>query len=219
MISPPPVASPVDEKGAKMTAPWVRWFSELYGQFSSLFIKSNAYIGDMGTEADGININGTVMAASLKVSDLGASDVGQFIMHRHSTTLEPYILGARSNTNDSSHAAVTAGMRVLSIFGCGTCGTSYKQFGGISIAADSTGTLNNTSSPGQLILYVTPNGAVVPATAILIKNDKSATLYGSVLLPSLQASTTYANDAAAAAGGVAVGQFYRNGSVVQIRVV
>jgi hypothetical protein len=28
----------------------------------------------------------------------------------------------------------------------------------------------------------------------------------------------FANDAAAAAGGVVIGQFYRNGSVVQIRV-
>lgn len=34
----------------------------------------------------------------------------------------------------------------------------------------------------------------------------------------LAASTTYANDAAAAVGGVPVGAFYRNGSVVQIRV-
>jgi hypothetical protein len=34
----------------------------------------------------------------------------------------------------------------------------------------------------------------------------------------LSSSTSYANDTAAAAGGVAVGQFYRNGSVVQIRV-
>lgn len=35
----------------------------------------------------------------------------------------------------------------------------------------------------------------------------------------LQASSSYANDAAAAAGGVAVGEFYRNGSVVQCRIV
>jgi len=34
----------------------------------------------------------------------------------------------------------------------------------------------------------------------------------------LQGSTSYANDTAAAAGGVVVGQFYRNGSVVQIRI-
>lgn len=37
-------------------------------------------------------------------------------------------------------------------------------------------------------------------------------------LTALPGSTTYANDAAAAAGGVAVGQLYRNGSVVQVRV-
>ena len=34
----------------------------------------------------------------------------------------------------------------------------------------------------------------------------------------LATSTSYANDAAAAAGGVKVGQYYRNGSVVQVRV-
>jgi hypothetical protein len=41
---------------------------------------------------------------------------------------------------------------------------------------------------------------------------------GNVQLPTLQASTTYANDAAAASGGVPVGGLYRNGSAVQIRV-
>lgn len=34
----------------------------------------------------------------------------------------------------------------------------------------------------------------------------------------LQASASYANDGAAASGGVPIGGFYRNGSVVQIRV-
>lgn len=42
---------------------------------------------------------------------------------------------------------------------------------------------------------------------------------GRITLSDLQASTTYANDAAAAAGGVPLGGLYRNGSVVQIRVV
>ncbi len=37
--------------------------------------------------------------------------------------------------------------------------------------------------------------------------------------PTLASSTSYANDAAAAAGGVPVGGFYRNGSVVQVRIV
>jgi hypothetical protein len=43
-------------------------------------------------------------------------------------------------------------------------------------------------------------------------------LSGIVSMPRLAASTSYANDAAAAAGGVPVGTFYRNGSAVMIRV-
>jgi len=41
---------------------------------------------------------------------------------------------------------------------------------------------------------------------------------GNISFPVLAASTSYANDSAAASGGVAIGQLYRNGSVVQIRV-
>lgn len=37
--------------------------------------------------------------------------------------------------------------------------------------------------------------------------------------PDIAVTTSYANDAAAAAGGVTVGKMYRNGSVVQVRVV
>lgn len=40
----------------------------------------------------------------------------------------------------------------------------------------------------------------------------------SIISAVLQSSTSYANDTAAAAGGVALGQFYRNGSAVQIRI-
>lgn len=38
------------------------------------------------------------------------------------------------------------------------------------------------------------------------------------LLSFLQPTPSYANDAAAAAGGVAVGQMYRNGSTVCVRI-
>jgi hypothetical protein len=40
----------------------------------------------------------------------------------------------------------------------------------------------------------------------------------SALGATLAAGASYANDAAAAAGGVSIGQLYRNGSVVQVRV-
>jgi hypothetical protein len=41
---------------------------------------------------------------------------------------------------------------------------------------------------------------------------------GALRLPGIPASTSYASDAAAATGGVPVGQLYRNGSVLQVRV-
>lgn len=46
-----------------------------------------------------------------------------------------------------------------------------------------------------------------------LKNDSR------IIMEVLKNSTTYANDVAAAAGGVEVGELYRNGSVVQIRLV
>jgi hypothetical protein len=44
------------------------------------------------------------------------------------------------------------------------------------------------------------------------------TLTGAVVMSTLAASTSYANDAAAAAGGVALNQLYRNGNFVLIRL-
>jgi hypothetical protein len=44
-----------------------------------------------------------------------------------------------------------------------------------------------------------------------------STVAGFPSLPT-PASPSYANDAAAAVGGVAVGQYYRNGSVIQLRI-
>jgi hypothetical protein len=46
-----------------------------------------------------------------------------------------------------------------------------------------------------------------------------ARLSGMITMPKLAASTSYANDAAAGAAGVAVGTLYRNGSAVMVRVV
>lgn len=63
------------------------------------------------------------------------------------------------------------------------------------------------------------SGAVTVAQTWTAGADVSVgTGSNDIYMPSLQASTSYVDDAAAAAGGVAVGQLYRNGSVVQIRI-
>ena len=56
-------------------------------------------------------------------------------------------------------------------------------------------------------------GGAILGTALAV-----STTTGQLSMPLLQASASFASDAAAAAGGVAVGQLYRNGSVVQVRV-
>ena len=58
----------------------------------------------------------------------------------------------------------------------------------------------------------------VGASAGARKNSIEVQENGYIKLPQLQASASYANDAAAAAGGVPVGALYRNGSIVQIRI-
>jgi len=75
---------------------------------------------------------------------------------------------------------------------------------GVSQTAAYTTVFGTQGLPYQIIV----NGATVLSIG-------TASIASAVL----QASASYANDAAAAAGGVAVGQLYRNGSVIQIRVV
>ena len=47
----------------------------------------------------------------------------------------------------------------------------------------------------------------------------STSFSGSVILPIVSQSLDFANDTAAAAGGVPLGGLYRNGSFIQIRLV
>jgi hypothetical protein len=132
---------------------------------------SDLHCGDVGTEGGGININGVTFQSTFKVSDLDGTNFAQTILHRHSTALEPLILGARSNTDDATHASVTNGMNVFSIYGSGSAGSNYKLFGSLSVGADATGTISNTSAPGRWVLAVTPDGSVNPVTAMTVSNS------------------------------------------------
>lgn len=192
-------------------------------------IKSEKQIvGDPGTEGTGIDISGTTYESSFKVSDIDGTNLAQTILHRHSTTRGPLILSARSNSNTSVHADVTANMQVFSIVGAGWVGSNYKPFARIDIAASASGTLSNTSSPGKIVFYTTPNGTVTPAAALTIEHDKSVTFGGTVVVPTGSASApslTFSSDTdtgiyrsaadtvAITAGGKRVAEFYHGGGV------
>lgn len=70
----------------------------------------------------------------------------------------------------------------------------------------------------NILLYLSDAGADIAALQAVVTALTTA-VSQAPNGPALQASASYANDAAAAAGGVLVGEFYRNGSVVQLRIV
>jgi hypothetical protein len=61
-------------------------------------------------------------------------------------------------------------------------------------------------------------GAAVDTPFIISNSTGRITIAGPITNSTLQGSTSYADDTAAAAGGVPIGGIYRNGSVVQIRI-
>lgn len=128
-------------------------------------------VGNQGIEGTGINIGGVTYESTLKVSDIDGTNYAQTILHRHSTTLEPLIVGARSNSNTTSHTDVTASQKLFSTYGVGSAGSNYKIFGSTSIGVDSSGTISNTSAPGRWSVSVTPNGSILPVEVMYIGND------------------------------------------------
>lgn len=144
--------------------------------------------GDPGTEATGITINGVLYESTAKVSDIDGTHLAQTILHRHSTVLEPLIVGARSNGNTSAHVDVVAGQGLFTVFAAGYAGTDYKLFGSFTFGAD-TGTISNTSAPGSWSLNLTPDGATFPVSVLALDNAGNITAPG---FPKAVASYTHA---------------------------
>jgi hypothetical protein len=124
--------------------------------------------GDPGTEASGIDIGGVTYESLLKVSDIGTSNAAQMIVHRHSTTLEPLIIGARANSDTSAHSIVLDDQTLFSIFGVGWDSTQYSIGASISIEVD--GTPGISDMPGRIVFNVTPDASATPVEAMRIDN-------------------------------------------------
>lgn len=132
-------------------------------------------VGDPGLETGAILVDGSSYNTKFRINDIGGIAPAQAILHKHSTTTEPILISARSNSNTSAHAKVTAGMPVLSIYGSGWLDNYYGTMASITFSADSTGTLADGSAPGRLQFNVTPNGSLLPVEAMRINNNGVAT--------------------------------------------
>ena len=84
---------------------------------------------------------------------------------------------------------------------------------------------DNTVIIGRYNVTPTATGRIVFGTGFsdagrrnAIEIQAGTNTQSGLLFKALQTSSSYADDAAAAAGGVELGELYRNGSVVQIRM-
>ena len=116
--------------------------------------------------------------------------------------LNAYLISAMNTAtlrNLSGQTGMTAYLQGVTVPNDGGQGAFYWNYA--STAPD--------DNYNVIVPYGVVYGAWIRLADVIVGNFISATL---------AASTSYANDTAAAAGGVVVGQFYRNGSVLQIRV-
>ncbi|WP_455363603.1 hypothetical protein [[Eubacterium] cellulosolvens] len=127
--------------------------------------------GDPGTEASGIDLDGTTYLSSGKVSDIGGTNLAQFILHRHSTTIAPVVLSARANSDTDAHALVTDGQSLLWMIGAGHDGVAYQRAAEIEMEVDGTAAANDM--PGRIIMSTTPAGTKVPVERMRISNEGS----------------------------------------------
>jgi len=137
---------------------------------------SGAIIGDPGTEGPGIGVNGGNYESVLKVSDLSGDNIAQFIMHRHSTTQGPYIVGARSHTDDASHSNVLSGDILLGWHAVGTAGSNYKRGAEMAFVVD--GTASAGAIPTKFVLQLSE--AITPQTILTIYPNKLAEFEGQI---------------------------------------
>lgn len=133
-------------------------------------------MGDPGTEGGAINVNGVTYESVGKISDIGGSNIAQFILHRHSTTLGPLFVSSRSNTDDESHALVDDGDALFELYAVGHDGTDYAI--GARLRAVVDGTPGDGDMPVAWEFYTSPDGSETPVLRLKIGADGSVR-YGS----------------------------------------
>lgn len=155
------------------------------------------------------------IATTLSYSDTGI--LGNLISN--TAGYNQLIVQNRSSATNASTSFVASN-------NIGTASTFFIELGINSSTFTGTGPFNQpsygyvvTMSSDLAIGTYTANAIHLIANGNVNTSDALTVLStNNLAAPTLQASSSYANDAAAAAGGVPVGGLYRNGSVVQIRI-
>jgi len=151
-----------------------------YVDSEKIYTEGHGEFGNPGSETSGVNIGGTTYQLGLRVNDIGGGRQGQMMMHRHSTSFGSKIIGSRANSDTSAHSDVTASMELLAIEGCGWAGSNYKIFAQVELGTDASGTISNTSAPGAIRFFTTPDGSTTPTIGMTLNRQQNLTVVGTI---------------------------------------
>lgn len=185
--------------------------------------------GDLFAANDGVFLNGREINLTDNGHDVtGIFDVVNFSRTNAAGALSTTWLGSRYQSNgtqpvDAIFSAVGKFRRGLDFtpntldFGTDKSAILFKQDQKFYLNASSSNDYYATTVGTDFFGYSSANAGLEFTLGGSVRFRLKSN--GNMALPSIPASTSYTDDTAAAAGGVAVGQVYRNGSVLQIRVV
>lgn len=125
--------------------------------------------GDPGFEGAGIDVGGTIYDSVLKASTLGGTNIAQFIMHRHSSSFAPFIVGSRSQGDTSAHVIVNDGDELLRFWGVGWDGAAYQVGASMGFRVD--GTPGLADMPGEIVWSTTPDGSAGVVERMRLRQD------------------------------------------------
>jgi hypothetical protein len=124
-------------------------------------------IGDPGTEAGTISVNGVAYDSTLKVSDFGGAVEAMLHLHRHSDTLTPIMVASRT----SAHSNVLDNDVLLSLIATGWNTNTYNISSEIQMRVD--GTPGATAMPGEIAFMTAPSGTRAALDRMVIRADGS----------------------------------------------
>lgn len=153
-------------------------------------------VGDTDSGENNIVVNGTLYDSQVTITDYGSSKVGQLMLHRHSTTVQPIIVAALSNSDDDSQVDIGYGQPIFQISATAAAGDDYKEFANIVFSSEDMDgvTIGQNSSPGKILFNVVPDGDTHTNTAIAIRHDCTVEFSnGLILNPSQVPSTSKGN--------------------------
>lgn len=137
-------------------------------------------VGNPGAEEASIVVGGVTYDAILKTNEIGGTRAGALILHRHSTTIEPAMTFAASNSETADHTLMVNNQLTGRISFTGHSGGAQGYIRNAEIQAIVDGTPTSTSMPGRLTTLVTPVGSTTPETAMTIFSTKNVTFIGDV---------------------------------------